>query len=49
MGKIVKSMLQKNPAKRMSPKEYLSFPLFKPSFKAKLSKHTLILLKQQKS
>ncbi|CAD8193299.1 unnamed protein product [Paramecium pentaurelia] len=37
---IMKSMLQKNPQKRKSSKEYLTSKIFMPSYRSKISKHT---------
>ncbi|CAD8090434.1 unnamed protein product [Paramecium primaurelia] len=37
---IMKSMLQKNPQKRKSSKEYLASKIFMPSYRSKISKHS---------
>ncbi|CAD8109882.1 unnamed protein product [Paramecium sonneborni] len=36
----MKSMLQKNPQKRKTSKEYLASKIFKPSYRSKISKHS---------
>ncbi|CAD8169444.1 unnamed protein product [Paramecium octaurelia] len=44
---IMKSMLQKNPQKRKTSKEYLTSKIFMPSYRSKISKHSFFTFFQE--